>query len=91
MGEQQVEASRSMIAASTVAAAHRRDHSHEADGNCHPHWVEVIGLGRMAVTVCHDCRADSGYLDERAAEHLAAAHRRQTLLDDALLSAPPAA
>ena len=91
MGERQVDASRTMIAASTVAAAHRRDHAHGADANCHPHWVEVIGLGRMAVAVCHDCRADSGYLDERDAEHVATLHRRQTLLADALLGTPPAA
>jgi hypothetical protein len=69
------------VAASTMAAAHRRDHDHEhslgAD-HCHPHVVEVVHLGRRAVTVCHDCRLDSGFLPHREAESLATGHREQT-------------
>lgn len=67
------------VAACTVAAAHRRDHEHSlgADG-CHPHVVEVVHLGRRAVTVCHDCRLDTGFLPHRQAESLAAGHREQT-------------
>jgi hypothetical protein len=68
------------VAANTVAAVHRRDHHHEpAQACCHPHAVEVVHLGQRAVTVCHDCEADSGFLPERAAESLANRHREQTL------------
>jgi hypothetical protein len=67
------------VAASTVAAAHRRDHHHEhVQAGCHPHAVEVVHLGARAVTVCHDCEADSGFLPEREAEDLANRHREQT-------------
>ena len=68
------------VAACTMAAAHRRDHEHGlgADG-CHPHVVEVVHLGRRAVTVCHDCRLDSGFLPRREAEAMAAGHRELTL------------
>jgi hypothetical protein len=40
--------------------------------------VEVVHLGPRAVTVCHDCRLDSGFLPYREAESLAAGHREQT-------------
>jgi hypothetical protein len=68
------------VAAATMAAAHRRDHEHSlgSDDDCHPHVVEVVHLGRRAVTVCHDCRLDSGFLPDREAESLAAGHREQT-------------
>ena len=70
------------VAASTVAAVHRRDHHHEqVQACCHPHAVEVVHLGHRAVTVCHDCEADSGFLPEKAAESLAIRHREQTLGD----------
>jgi hypothetical protein len=41
--------------------------------------VEVVYLGRRALTVCHDCCADSGFLPCREAEDLAEGHREQTL------------
>lgn len=68
------------VAACTTAAVHRRDHQHGADGagDCHPHAVEVVRLGEDAITVCHDCRLDSGFLPRRAAESLAASHRELT-------------
>lgn len=68
------------VAACTAEAAHGRDHDHSLDRQCcHPHVVEVVYLGSRALTVCHDCRADSGFLPSREAEHLAAQHRDQTL------------
>jgi hypothetical protein len=74
--EQHVE----QVAASTVAAVHRRDHHHEqSQPSCHPHAVEVVHLGHRAVTVCHDCEADSGFVSEREAEDLARQHREQTV------------
>lgn len=70
------------VAANTVAAVHRRDHHHDLmQASCHPHVVEVVHLGHQAVTVCHDCEADSGFLDERTADTLATQHREQTLGD----------
>ena len=67
------------VAACTMAAAHRRDHQHHLGAeDCHPHAVEVVHLGRRAVTVCHDCRLDSGFLPRREAEALAAGHRELT-------------
>jgi hypothetical protein len=67
------------LAACTTMAAHTRDHRHTFRLECcHPHAVEVIFLGRRALTVCHDCRADSGFLPYRQAEHLAEGHRDQT-------------
>ena len=69
----------SEVAACTMAAAHRRDHDHGAGaGDCHPHEVEVVYLGGQAVTVCHDCQLDSGFLPRRQAEALAAGHRELT-------------
>jgi hypothetical protein len=67
------------VAACTTTAAHGRDHTHAFSVECcHPHTVEVIFLGHRALTVCHDCRADSGFLPFREAELLAKAHRDQT-------------
>jgi hypothetical protein len=40
--------------------------------------VQVVYLGHRALTVCHDCRADSGFLPNREAERLAEGHRDQT-------------
>ena len=67
------------VAACTATAAHGRDHDHPAGGQCcHPHVVQVVYLGGRALTVCHDCRTDSGFLPYREAERLATAHRDQT-------------
>jgi hypothetical protein len=68
-----------LVAACTMAAAHRRDHQHSlAADECHPHLVEVVHLGARAATVCHDCQLDSGFLPSRMATSLAAGHREQT-------------
>lgn len=68
------------IAACTVTAAHGRDHEHALTVQCcHPHAVQVVYLGHRALTVCHDCRADSGFLPLREAEHLAEEHREETV------------
>lgn len=67
------------VAACTTAAAHVRDHDHAlGPGSCHPHAVQVVYLGHRALTVCHDCRTDSGFLPCREAELLAEEHREQT-------------
>jgi hypothetical protein len=67
------------VAACTVRAAHGRDHVHPLGVPCcHPHAVLVVYLGRRALTVCRDCRADSGFLPYREAERLAQGHRNQT-------------
>jgi len=67
------------VAACTMAAAHRRDHNHDHSvDDCHPHVVEVVHLGGWALTVCHDCRLDSGFVPHREAEALAAGHRELT-------------
>ena len=71
--------SAALVAACTAAAVHRRDHHHALAGTCHPHTVEVVHLGHRAVTVCHDCASDSGFMPEREAEALAQTHRTQTL------------
>jgi hypothetical protein len=84
MGEYTAEGGADLVAACTAAAAHRRDHHHAAAVTCHPHAVEVIHLGHRAVTVCHDCESDSGFLPEREAEAVADAHRAQTLGDAAI-------
>jgi hypothetical protein len=68
-----------LVEACTAAAAHRRDHHHVASSSCHPHVVEVVHLGHRAVAVCHDCESDSGFLPERDAEAVAAAHRSGTV------------
>lgn len=75
------------VAVSIAAAAHLRDHQHEAEGNeCHPHVVEVVNLGSRAVAVCHDCRADSGFLPHRAAERMALAHQQETYVSGGVMS-----
>ena len=67
------------VAACTATAAHRRDHDHALSvACCHPHAVDVVHLGQRALTVCHDCGADSGFLPYRQAERLAEGHRDQT-------------
>jgi hypothetical protein len=65
------------VAASTTAAVHRRDHVHEGE-TCHPHVIEVVGLGPCAVAVCHDCDVDTGFIDAEQAADVAAKHRLQT-------------
>ena len=82
MREYTAEESAALVAACTAAAAHRRDHHHGATVTCHPHAVEVVHLGHRAVTVCHDCESDSGFLPEREAESMARAHRVQTSGDE---------
>jgi hypothetical protein len=68
------------VAACTAAAAHRRDHHHAPGGDCcHPHAVEVIGLGERAVAVCHDCGTDSGFVPWRLADKLAVEHQHDTV------------
>ena len=68
------------VAACTATAAHVRDHDHAPGGPCcHPHVVEVVYLGHRALTLCHDCRTDSGFVPSREAEALAAVHRAHTL------------
>ena len=81
MNRYTAEESAALVAACTAAAAHRRDHHHAAAVTCHPHVVEVIHLGHRAVTVCHDCGSDSGFLPARVAQAVADAHRIQTLGD----------
>jgi hypothetical protein len=67
------------VAACTATAAHGRDHDHPSDVQCcHPHVVQVVYLGTRALTVCHDCRTDPGFLPHREAERLATEHRDQT-------------
>ena len=85
------------VAACTTTAAHRRDHKHASStDDCHPHMVEVVGLGSRAVAICHDCMDDSGFLPRRDAGWLATAHRLQTdlisvSLARTLLTAPASA
>lgn len=79
MHECLAEAGTSLVASCTAAAVHRRDHHHSAATSCHPHVVEVVHLGQTAVVVCHDCESDSGFLREREAEAIAAAHRNGTV------------
>lgn len=70
---------RAGVAACLATAAHGRDHDHALSAQyCHPHSVQVVYLGRRALTVCHDCCQDSGFLPSREAERLAEAHRDQT-------------
>ena len=84
------EESAALVAASTAAAAHRRDHYHAAAMTCHPHSVEVVHLGHRAVTVCHDCASDSGFLPEREAESVADTHRIHTSGDEGARLGPAA-
>lgn len=74
------------VAACTATAAHGRDHDHGfGEQCCHPHAVQVVYLGQQALTVCHDCRSDSGFLPCREAEHVAQGHRDQTRAANVLL------
>jgi hypothetical protein len=82
-GRHDVEERSALVAVCTAAAAHRRDHHHADLVTCHPHAVEVVHLGHRAVTVCHDCESDTGFLPEREAEAVAHAHRTQTSGDAA--------
>ena len=66
------------VALSTAVAVHRRDHTHPAGQDCHPHAVEVIGLGHSAMVVCHDCGSDTAFMDARRADAVAERHRRMT-------------
>jgi hypothetical protein len=79
------------VAACTAAAAHRRDHRHGPHEECHPHVVEVVRLGTLAVAVCHDCGSDSGFVPEREAETISLLHRQSTLAESAPLNPPAAA
>jgi len=80
------------VAACTAAAAHRRDHHHEGKNPCcQPHCVQVVYLGQRAVTVCHDCQMDSGFLPHRAAERLADQHREDTRTASVPFPGAPAA
>lgn len=65
------------VAASTAAAVHRRDHVHNGE-TCHPHVIEVVGLGPSAAAVCHDCECDTGFIDAHNAQVVAEQHRSQT-------------
>jgi hypothetical protein len=51
---------------------------HEDGQACHPHVVEVIGLGHSAMVVCHDCARDTGFMVAKRAEEVAQRHRRLT-------------
>ena len=82
--------SAALVAACTAAAAHRRDHHHAAPATCQPHVVEVVHLGNRAVTVCHDCESDSGFLSDREAEAVARDHRIQTSGDAGMRLGPAA-
>jgi hypothetical protein len=66
------------VADSTASAVHRRDHVHGDGPVCHPHAIEVIGLGHSAMVVCHDCGTDTGFMDVRKAEVVATRHRTIT-------------
>lgn len=66
------------VAACTLDAVHRRDHHHVGEDACRPHQVSVVHLGRRAAAVCHDCGRDTGFVEEREADALAAAHRHET-------------
>ena len=55
------------IIRATLTAVHRRDHVHTADC-CHPHDVEVVHLGHVAMTVCHDCSYEFGFDDTHTCE-----------------------
>ena len=79
------------VAACTAAAAHRRDHVHSTNDECHPHAVEVVRLGSRAFVICHDCSADTGFIPAREAEQLCVAHRRNTVTASVALPRPQAA
>jgi hypothetical protein len=46
--------------------------------SCHPHVIEVVGLGTSATAVCHDCDCETGFIDSHNAQAVAEQHRRQT-------------
>ena len=80
----------SVVAACTLAAAHRRDHAHsDTTAPCRPHAVEVVHLGGHAVMLCHDCRYDSGFLAHREAEHLASEHQLLTTMATVVVEVDP--
>ncbi len=62
-----------------MAAAHRRDHEHGLGAEAVTlTWWRLCTWDGRAVTVCHDCRLDSGFLPRREAEAMAAGHRELT-------------
>jgi hypothetical protein len=65
------------IIRATLTAVHRRDHVHSTDC-CHPHDVEVVHLGHLAMTVCHDCSYEFGFDDTHSCEQVAHEHRAAT-------------
>ena len=65
------------IIRATLTAVHRRDHEH-GTGACHPHEVEVVHLGHVAMTVCHDCTYEFGFEDTHTCEREADVHRCAT-------------
>jgi hypothetical protein len=65
------------IVRATLVAVHRRDHAH-ADDCCHPHQVEVVRLGQVAMAVCHDCRFEYGFEDEHTCQKIAQQHEHAT-------------
>jgi hypothetical protein len=65
------------IIRATLTAVHRRDHAHGSD-SCHPHEVEVVHLGPVAMTVCHDCSYEFGFDDTHSCERIAQEHRAAT-------------
>jgi hypothetical protein len=65
------------IIRATLTAVHRRDHAHGSE-SCHPHEVEVVHLGHMAMTVCHDCSYEFGFDDTHSCERVASEHRMAT-------------
>jgi hypothetical protein len=65
------------IIRATLTAVHRRDHEHRSDC-CHPHDVEVVHLGHLAMTVCHDCTYEFGFDDTHTCEREADVHRSVT-------------
>lgn len=77
MGHQDLPQAALLVAENTAGAVHRRDHSHGGD-TCHPHVVEVVGLGWRGLVVCHDCDLDSGFTELHQATHLAEEHRELT-------------
>jgi len=84
------EESAALVEACTAEAVHRRDHHHPVAASCHPHVVEVVHLGQRAVVVCHDCESDSGFIPEREADAVAAAHRGRTVADGSPALGPAA-
>ena len=86
-----VHTSNAAVAAGTAAAAHRRDHRHESQQECHPHDLEVVHLGQLAHAVCYDSATDSGFVPGREAEAISSIHRQSTLTATVPLNQPDAA